>query len=308
MKNKWVFLIIVILLIAGLSVLNSGIWKKNDNAKSTKLQIIASFYPLYFFAKEIGKDKADVGNITPAGSEPHDYEPTTQDLAKISKADMLVLNGGNLEAWGGKIKDQLQGTKVLTVIAGDNLANKQLDEYGKKILDPHIWLDPELAKKEVARITAGYISIDPAHASYYQNNERELENQFNQLDEKFVRGLSNCKQKDFVTSHAAFGYLATRYGINQIAISGVSPDEEPSSQKLAEITDLVKKENIKVIFFESLVSPRLAQTIAGETGAKTMVLDPIEGISDDQIKRGKNYFTVMEDNLKNLRSALQCSK
>ncbi len=305
-RNVLIIFIVVILVIAGILSLKN---KETPSSPSNKkIQVVASFYPMYFFASQIGGDKVNVFNITPASAEPHDYEPTTQDIAKINNSNMLVLNGGKLEAWGDKIKDQLQGTNVLIVTAGEGLADRTINENGTTIQDPHVWQNPLLAKKEVAKIEQGFEKIDPADTSYFQANAKKLNGELDQLNEEFKKGLASCQKKDFVTSHAAFGYLAAQYGINQVAISGVSPDEEPSSQKLAEISDLVKKENIKIIFFESLVRQKLSQTIASETGARTMVLDPIEGISDDDLKAGHNYLTVMRDNLSALQTALQCNK
>ena len=291
-------------------LLNVGVFKHtvSTNTAGKKLQVTASFYPMYFFASQIGGDKADIMNITPAAAEPHDYEPTTQQIVKINQSNMLVLNGGIMEAWGNKIKDQLTGSNTLIVTAGEGLINKDLNENGQKILDPHVYMDPILAKKQVAVIEKGFEKIDPKDALYFQANAKKLEGELDQLNAEFKQGLSNCKQKDFITSHAAFGYLAAQYGINQVSISGVSPDEEPSSQKLAEITQLVKQKDIKIIFFESLVSPKLSETIANETGAKTMVLDPIEGITSDGVKAGHTYLTVMRDNLVALQAALQCNK
>ena len=247
-------------------------------------------------------------NITPAAAEPHDYELTTQDVVRIDQSKMLILNGGKLEPWGDKIRDELQGSNVLIVTAGDGMADKQLNESGQTIQDPHIWLDPILAKKEVVNIELGFEKIDPGDKAYYQANANKLEAELDQLNSEYTNGLKNCQKKDFVTSHAAFGYLAAQYGINQVAISGVSPDEEPSSQKLAEIADLVKKEDIKIIFFESLVSPKLSQTIAQETGAAARVLDPIEGLTQADLNKGRNYLTVMKDNLSALETALQCNQ
>jgi zinc transport system substrate-binding protein len=188
------------------------------------------------------------------------------------------------------------------------LLSKQLTEKGQTMKDPHVWLNPQLAKNEVRRITDGYISIDPTNTMFYQENEKALDDKLDQLDSEYKEGLANCQNKDIITSHAAFAYLAEQYGLNQVAISGLSPDEEPSAQQLADVANFARKNNVRYIFFESLVSPKLSETIASEIGAKTMVLDPIEGLSDDDIKQGKNYFTVMEDNLKNLQTALQCSK
>jgi zinc transport system substrate-binding protein len=296
------------LIVAGVVFAAKNNHSSNKQINSGKLQIVASFYPMYFFAFQIGGNKVNVMNITPAAAEPHDYEPTTQDIVVINQSKMLILNGGKLEPWGDKIKDQLQGTNVLIVTAGNGLANKQLSENGQTIQDPHIWLDPVLARKEVTNIEEGFEKIDPASKAYYQANANKLEKELDQLNSEYKSGLSSCQKKDFVTSHAAFGYLATQYGINQVAISGVSPDEEPSSQKLAEITQLVKQQNIKIIFFESLVSPKLSETIANETGAKAMVLDPIEGIVQKDLNAGRNYLTIMRDNLSALQLALQCNK
>lgn len=299
-NNKWIFVVFGVVFIAILSYLiNIGTFKRsrNNSQNNKKLQVSASFYPLYFFSSQIGGDKSTVHNITPAGAEPHDYDPSTQDIANIEKGNMLVLNGG-VEAWGDKIKDNLKGTNVKVVVAGD----------GETMKDPHVWLNPDLARQEVEKITEGYIAIDPTNANYYKNNQSNLDKKLDELDAKYKAGLVNCQSRDIITSHAAFAYLAQRYGLSQVAISGLSPDEEPSSQQLAGVASFAKKNNVKYIFFESLVSPKLSETIANEVGARTMVLDPIEGISDDDIKQGKNYFTVMEDNLKNLQTALLCSK
>lgn len=301
------FIIFVLLLLGTIFfLLSKGINPNTSN--NGKLTVATSFYPMYFFASQIGGNKADIFNITPAASEPHDYEPTTQDIARISRANILVLNGGKLEAWGDKIKDQLAGTNVEIVTAGNGLANKTLDENGQTIQDPHVWLDPILAKREVENIEKGFEKIDPKDKSYFEANKKKLLSELDNLDREYKVGLSSCQKKDFVTSHAAFGYLGAQYNINQIPISGVSPDEEPSSQKLAEITNLVKQQNIKIVFFESLVSPKLSETIANETGAKAMVLDPIEGISNNDLNKGYNYVTVMKSNLLALQEALQCSK
>ena len=305
MKKIVVIILLVITFFAGYFFIKKNSIQKISNGK---LQVVASFYPMYYFASEIGGDHAQVMNITPASAEPHDYEPTTQDIARIQHADMLVLNGGKLEAWGDKIQEQLQGTKAILVIAGDAFANRNLNENGKNIQDPHVWLDPILAKQEVAAVEKGFEKADPKDTEYFRENATKLNAKLDELDAEFKKGLASCTQKDFVTSHAAFGYLAARYGINQVAISGVSPDEEPSAQKLAETANLVKQKHISVIFFESLISPKLSQTIAQEAGAKTLVLDPIEGISEDDIKAGHTYLTVMRNNLTNLETALQCKK
>ncbi len=297
-----IFILLLVLVGYVLFLISS---KGSINEKS-KLRVTASFYPLYYFATQIAGDKAEVINIVPAGVEPHDYEPTARDIARIESSDLLILNGGNLEAWGDKIKNELNGQHTIIVIAGEDMVDRQLLKEGRTIEDPHVWLSPHLAKKEVEKIVQGFIQADPANASFYQSNAQSLKNKLDALDKEYREGLYSCVSRDIVTSHAAFGYLAHQYHLNQIAIAGVSPDEEPNTRKLAEISDLVKARGIKVIFFESLISPKLSETIASETGAKTLVLDPIEGISKNDLKAGKNYFTQMEANLRNLRIALQC--
>lgn len=274
--------------------------------ESQKIKVTTSFYPLYYFTSQIGEGRIDVQNITPAGAEPHDYEPTSQDIARIEDSKLLVLNG-EVEPWGDKIKDSLKDKPTKIIVAGDSLLNQKLVEEGEEMLDPHVWLSPQLAKIEVEKIAEGLASVDPNNSSYYLENSAHLKTELDQLDQDFKKGLSNCKKREFVTSHAAFGYLAKAYDLTQIAISGLSPDEEPSPQQLANIAKLAKEQNIKYIFFEDLVSPKLSETVANEIGAQTLVLNPLEGLTDSDIKEGKNFFTEMRSNLDHLREALECT-
>ncbi len=279
--------------------------KTPQTVTNGKVQVVASFYPMYFLASEIGGDKVVVSNITPSGAEPHDYEPSTQDVARIESADVLVLNG-SVEAWGDKVKSQLAGTKTTVITAGQGLLTRQLTEEGETVSDPHIWLDPTIARQEAHAIAQGFAQADPANADYYAKNEQALDAKFDQLDAEYKSGLASCQSKDIVTSHAAFAYMSERYGLNQVAISGLSPDVEPSPSELTKVADFAKLHNVKYILFESLVSPKLSETIANEIGAKTLVLDPIEGISDEDLAKGGDYFSVMRSNLQSLQTALNC--
>lgn len=295
---------VIVLLFVGFWVYSAS--QRSPQRRSDKLIVNTSFYPLYFFAGEIGKDKADVLNITPAGAEPHDYEPTAQAIARIEGSDMLVLNGAHLETWGDNIRENLQGKKVHIVVTGDDLADREVEEEGEIIQDPHVWLSPRLAKKQAMAILQGYIAVDPKHANYYTENANKLTAQLDSLDEQYRQSLAHCARNDIITSHAAFGYIAQDYGLNQVTITGISPDEEPSSKRLAEVATFARKNNVRYIFFESLVSPKLAETIAIEVGAQTLVLDPLEGLSEQDMKAGRNYVTIMEENLAHLRTALEC--
>lgn len=303
-KQQLAVIILVVVVIGAIGFLAFKN-KPQQAATNGKVQAVASFYPMYFFASQIGGDKVSVTNITPSGAEPHDYEPSTQDVARIESADVLVLNG-SVEAWGDKEKSALAGSKVTIITAGQGLLTKQLTEDGETMSDPHIWLDPILAKQEAHTIAQGLAKADPANADYYAQNEQTLDTKLDQLDSEYKAGLAQCANKNIVTSHAAFAYLSEQYGLNQVAISGLSPDEEPSSAQLAKVADFARANKVKYIFFESLVSPKLSQTIATEVGAQTMVLDPIEGISDEDLAKGADYFSVMRSNLQNLKVALEC--
>lgn len=317
-NNKLLFFILGIVFIGVLSYfLNVGIFKRSTTQESDKnnYQVAASFYPLYFFASEIGKDKAKVYNITPAGVEPHNYDPSPQDIAAIQNSKLLIVNGAGFEPWLDKIKSEFQNITVVNATEGIQLQeSSEKNEEGKKKLekesanDPHVWLSPILAKHQVDKILQGYIQVSPNNKAYYEANAKALKHRLDELDRKFEQGLTSCKKTNFITSHAAFGYLAKEYNLTQVSISGISPDEEPSPAELAEVTKFARKHKVKYIFFETLVSPKLSETIAREVGAETLVLDPIEGLSDKDVKQGKNYFTVMESNLSALQKSLECNK
>ena len=275
---------------------------------SGKLQVVASFYPLYFFSREIGGDKADVTNIVPSGAEPHDYEPTAQDMAKMESCKLVILNGGGLEAWSDSVRKNIDAKSTTIVVAGEGLTTQQVREGGQTETDPHVWLAPRLAQKMVARIAQAFEQADFANKDYYQSNADSLRTKLGDLDAEYRRGLSTCKSRNIITSHAAFGYLAAAYGLNQVSIAGLSPDAEPSQRQLADIAKFAGDNHVNYIFFESLASPKLSQTIATEVGAKTLVLNPIEGLSEEEMSQGKTYFSIMQDNLTNLRTALQCNK
>jgi len=280
----------------------------NVNLDAGKLQVTTSFYPYYYFTERIGGNKADVTDITPPGGEPHDYEPSSGDIVKIDSSKLLILNGA-VESWGSKIQQDLKGTNTQILVAGTGLFSQNvIDENGINSVDPHIWLSPRLAKIQVSRILNAFINIDPANKNYYTANTNKLLSDLTILDQDYKTGLSSCQKKDIVTSHAAFGYLATDYELTQIPIAGLSPDAEPSLKQLADIANFSKVNGIKYIFFESLASPKLSQTIASEVGAQTMVLDPIEGLTPDALSKGGNYLTVMRQNLHNLEVVLDCKE
>lgn len=292
--KKLAVTLIVIIALGGMFFLIPRI--RSDFSVRNDLQVSASFYPLYYFASEIVGDEATVYNITPAGSEPHDYDLTSGDRVKIESSKLLILNGGKLEPWGEDIDRLLSNSQTKVIKVGQADPAK----------DPHVWLDPRTAGEQVSKIEAALSEIDPGNSENYESRAGDLKTRLEQLDQKYREGLANCEKKEIVTSHTSFAYLAERYGLRQIAITGISPDEEPSPGAMAQIVNFVRENKVDYIFFESLVSPNLAETIATEAGVDTLVLNPVEGLNDDETKKGENYFTIMEKNLNNLRTALKC--
>jgi zinc transport system substrate-binding protein len=306
-NRKWM---VGIALVAVLGFSALGYLNRHNN-NSSKIQVVATFYPVAEFAREVGGDKISVTTLTKPGTEPHDFDPTPKQLAQIYDAKMFVYNGAGLEPWVDKITKDLESSDVFRVDSSSQISLQKKDpsdtEDGSPT-DPHIWMDPELAMKEVNNIRLGLIAVDPVNAQYYVDRAIAYTDKLQALDDAFKKGLASCQSKDIVTSHQAFTYLAKRYGLNAVGIAGLSPDDEPSPQKLAQVADFVKQNNVKYIFFETLVSPKLSQTIASETGAKTIAFNPLEGLTNDEIKAGKNYITIQNDNLKALRTALDCTE
>lgn len=301
MNKKTVFIVLSIIAVAGLAGLAVGRYGGRGETfrPSGKLQVTASFYPLYFFASRIGGDRVEITNLTPAGAEPHDYEPTATGRARIERSGLLILNGAGLEPWAENVTKNLDGKSTVIVRASEGLTTGSDG-------DPHVWLSPILAGRMADKILQGFIAADPANGNYYRANADRLKTELFGLDQAYRQELADCAEKNIITSHAAFSYLAAAYGLKQVAIAGLSPDAEPSPKQLSDIAKFAKDNNIKYIFFESLLSPKLSQTIANEIGAQTLVLNPLEGLSADELAQGKNYLTEMQNNLINLRTALQC--
>jgi zinc transport system substrate-binding protein len=306
-NRKWM---VGIALVAVLGFSALGYLNRHNN-NSSKIQVVATFYPVAEFARQVGGDKISVTTLTKPGTEPHEFDPTPKQLAQIYDAKMFVYNGAGLEPWVDKITKDLESSDVFRVDSSSQISLQKKDPSDTEDnspTDPHIWMDPELAMKEVNNIRLGLIAVDPANAQYYVDRAIAYTDKLQALDDAFKKGIASCQSKDIVTSHQAFTYLAKRYGLNAVGIAGLSPDDEPSPQKLAQVADFVKQNNVKYIFFETLVSPKLSQTIASETGAKTIAFNPLEGLTNDEIKAGKNYISIQNDNLKALRTALDCTE
>jgi zinc transport system substrate-binding protein len=260
----------------------------SSSASAGQEEVVAGFYPLAFAAEEIAGGNTDVANLTPPGAEPHDLELSPRDVEAVQGADLVLLLGQDFQP---QLEDAAgDGDNVLRV----------LDEPGLDLIpdDPHVWLDPIRFATIVRRIGT---------ALHARTAARQLEARLEDLDRDYRRGLAHCERHEIVTSHAAFGYLADRYGLTQIAITGLSPEAEPDPARLAEVVDLVRAHGVTTIYFEPLLSPRAADTIARETGARSDVLNPVEGLTGDEAGRGEDYFTLMRRNLAALEEGLGCS-
>ncbi|MEK6325916.1 MAG: zinc ABC transporter substrate-binding protein [Actinomycetota bacterium] len=274
------------LLVAGVViVLAAGDGGSSSRGRET---VAASFYPLAFAASEIGGESVEVENLTPPGAEPHDLEPTPRDVEDVQSADLVLLLGHDfqpsLESAAGNA-----GGEVIELLDTPGLdLNAQ---------DPHVWLDPR-------RFAAIGAAIGKAMGK--EAAARSFVRRLEALDREYRAGLSACERRDVVTSHEAFGYLADRYGLRQVAISGISPEVEPAPGDLQGVVEVIRETGATTVFTEPLVSPRLAQTVAGETGGSTAVLDPLEGLTPEEESSGEDYFTVMRRNLAALEDGLGC--
>lgn len=316
--------IILSMLLSGCAAKQASVVPEESKPEGNgnQLKVYTSFYPIYFLTKEIAGDKAEVVCMVPAGAEPHDWEPSPKTIAALQNADLFVYNGAGMETWADTVMQALGKSKIKTVMASEGIelikpeehehegeedkdsAEVKEEEHGHGEFDPHVWVSPLRARKQAENIFKALIETDPANKDQYFENYNALASKLNKLDQDFSEAAASFKSNVIVVSHEAFGYLTHDYNLEQIAIRGVNPEEEPSPAKMAELVEECKEHNVKYIFFEKLVSPKLSETLAREVGAQTLVLNDAAGLSDEDIKAGKSYVTVMYDNLENLKKAL----
>lgn len=296
------------------SIILTGCAGKKE-ATGDKLNVMTSFYPVYDFTLKVGGDKVNVKNMVPAGTEPHEWEPGTRDIASLEESNVFIYSGAGMEHWTEDVLKSLSNKNLIVVEASSGITlkegheeeegHKEEDDHDHGEFDPHVWLDPKNAKKEMENIKDGLIKADPKNKDYYEANYKTYAEKFDQLDQSFQETLAPLPNKSIVVSHEAYGYLCSAYGLNQVGIEGLTPDSEPDPARMAEVIDYVRDNKVKTIFFEELVSPKVAEAIAKETGAKTEVLSPVEGLSDKELEAGEDYFSVMEKNLAALKEALE---
>lgn len=319
--------------VIGICLFGGFLWYQKDDAslmqKSMQeksltnkqdISVVATFYPLADFARNVGGDFVDVVTVVPAGIEPHDYEPTPRDILKAYEADIFLINGAGFDAWAEKIRGELEsrGVKVIqmsdlvTLLPGSHEEHEEAEEHEEEheesVFDPHFWLDPLLVEKQIQAITQALSERDPLHQAEYASQSSAYLMKLQTLDDAYRSSLATCRLDTVVTSHNAFAYLAKRYGFKTISVAGLSPEAEASPRRLAEIASIVREKGIRHIFFETLVSPKVADTLAQEVGAQTLVFNPLEGLTEEERLAGVDYLAIMKTNLDNLVIALQCQK
>jgi len=270
------------------------------------ISVVVGLYPYAYLAQAIGQDHVTVTNLTQPGAEPHDLELTAMQVAQVATSSLTIYEAGLQPAVDAAVKQAKPNTSLdVTSVVPLESHGTGADDPSNGSLDPHIWLDPTHMVTIAQAIADILIRIDPANQSTYTQGLATLTATLTTIDTAYTQGLSSCQRTEFLTTHAAFGYLAERYDLTQISISGLSPDAEPSPDRIAEIHQIAQEKGLTTVFFETLTSPDLAKTIASDMGLATDVLDPIEGLTKDS--RGEDYAAIMSSNLTALRTANGCS-
>ncbi len=290
----------------------TGCSPSSPRAGDGKLQVIASFYPFAFVAERVGGDRVDVTNLTQPGAEPHDLEHSPKQIASLGEADLVIYQHGFQPAVDAalqtvtakRVVDTATFLTLRPATEQDDHEHTADDGHDHGALDPHTWLDPTNMVAITEHVRDALVAADPAAASTFQANASNLITDLKALDGEYTQGLKSCQRTVFITSHEAFGYLAKRYGLEQVGIRGIEPDTEPSAARIAEVQKIAREHGVTTIFFETLVSPAVAQSVAGDLGLVTDVLDPLEGLTDQS--RGSDYLAVMRSNLTALQKANGC--
>ncbi|MBI5968760.1 MAG: zinc ABC transporter substrate-binding protein [Deltaproteobacteria bacterium] len=277
---------------------------------------MASLFPLQEFAGAVGGDRIQATLLLPPGAEVHTWEPKPSDVVKIAQADVFIYIGPSMEPWVDKVLKTVQAKDLKVVEASRGLPLLEADDGGGKAkggrsekLDPHVWLDFTLALNMVDAIAVAFSEKDPMHAPFYRNNAENYKAKLRELDQKYLEALAKCRHRYILLSgHAAFAYLARRYGLQQISLSGVSPNAEPTPKRMAQVLQATQKHGIKYIYSEELVNRRLSQALAKEAKVSVLVLHPGHNLTREEVQKKMTFLGLMEMNLRNLKRGLECEE
>lgn len=297
----------------------------SGGASGGRIQVVATIYPLADFARLVGGERVSVTQLLPQEAEPHDWEPSPKDIMKLYRAKLVIYNGAGLEPWMARLLPSLQskGVRAMEATKGLQLLTfaeeekqgwttyvngsgrfREKGEMNDAPVDPHAWLDPLLAREIVSRMAKELIAVDPAGKVDYMRRAQALQNRLADLDRAYTVAARGFRRKDIIVSHAAFGYLGRRYGLRQVPLLGLVPEQEPDAATLAKIVDYGRKQGIRYVFTEPTVNPRVAETVARELGVSVLPLTPIDSLSQQERERRSDYFDLMLQNLNNLKKAL----
>ena len=313
--RNYLILLLGLLILAGCSGVNDRDQAQKESI-GKKIVVYTTIFPLYDFTRNVAGDRVEVVNLLPPGADPHHWEPEPADLVRINQADAFIYCGAGLESWLENvlkntdrnritIVDSSKGIPLLQGVEGSDLEENLNDQHDHSGIDPHIWLSPANAAMMVDNIREGMVKADPANKELYLANAQSYKEKLANLDNEYKISLSRAKVKQLVVSHAAFGYLTKRYGLEQVAIRGFNAEIEPTPARLAEIVETVKKQKIRYIFSEALVSPKVSETLAAETGAKILLLNPVGELTKKELSEGKSYLSIMKENLTNIKIACE---
>lgn len=303
MKKTFALVLTLALAITACGSSNSG----NPGA----LKVVTTFYPLAFLAERVGGDEVEVTNLVPVGGEPHDFEPSPRQIVAVTEADVALYMGQGFEPWMEDLKTELSAKGVVAVEVNASLpviqfSQEEQTDAEEHVYDPHTWLDPLMMQEMVSMILDAFTTADPEGKEYYMANAELVIRELQTLHETYQAGLTSCENKTILVSHDAFHYLAERYGIETIPVSGLSPEDEPSANRLTELADFAKENKSQYIFFETLANPAVAETLAAEANLTPLTFNPIEGLTEEEARNGETYFTLMQANLDNLKLAMSC--
>ncbi len=294
---------------------------KDTVAVPGRLVALTTLFPLYDFAKNVAGGRADVSLLLPPGVEPHGFEPRPADIVRLNAADLFIYTSPDMEPWAQVLIKGVQSGKLEVIQAGNGILpenNRPVQAHrhehrdqaasgGPNAVDPHIWLDFANAVRMVETIRDGFIRKDPAGREIYEKNAADYTERLKTLDDQYRKGLQNCEKRILVNGgHFAFAYMAKRYGFRYVSVYGVSPDAEPTAANLAGITKILRDNDLRFLFHEELINPKVAQMLSKEAGVALLKLQPAHNLTKEQFDRKDSFLSLMEENLKNLRTGMQC--
>ena len=296
-----IIVIVLLGIVAGFSLLNS-----QPPSSDATLKVLATFYPLYDFAKNVGRDKINVSILVPETVDVHDFDPTPSSIAAVARADVLIYNGAGLEPWISSIVNAADNPNLKLVDSSADIQLLQVPlqfQGNNQTYDPHFWLNPVLVKQQVNNILKGLIEADPADSQYFTQNAQLYQSKLDNLNAQIITATTNVKTRYFVTFHESFVYFAKEYDLTQIPIAGPF-QEEPSANDIQNVINAINQYHLLYVGYESLENPAVPESISSQTNATLILMNPIEGLTSEDKAAGKDYLILMQENLSNIVLAL----